>query len=191
MKFKIGDKVIGNEKANRYGITKKGWVGTVIRISAFANAIDACGEDGRIFKHLFSDAFDLFEEPINQKIVITTDGKTTLARLYEGKKVVKSAEAKCSSEDKFDFKTGAEIAFDRLLEKEVKPETPEKPKPYNGKVVCVNPRQNSFYTKGKIYQIINGVLHSDDGDIIFGFNPLRSFKDLCHSSTAEWLEIVE
>lgn len=33
MKFKIGDIVIGNEKADEcYSITKKGWVGTVVNI---------------------------------------------------------------------------------------------------------------------------------------------------------------
>lgn len=51
----------------------------------------------------------------NRKIVITTDGKTTLARLYEDNKVIKSAEAKCSPDDKFNFTTGAKIAFERLL----------------------------------------------------------------------------
>lgn len=57
-------------------------------------------------------------EPIKsasaEKIVITHDGKTTLARLYEGNKVVKSAEAKCSPDEKFDFTTGAQLAFERL-----------------------------------------------------------------------------
>ena len=51
----------------------------------------------------------------NQKIVITTDGTETLARLYEGKKVIKSATAKCSPDDTFDFKNGVEIAFNRLM----------------------------------------------------------------------------
>ena len=49
------------------------------------------------------------------KIVITHDGKTTLARLYEDDKVVKSAEAKCSPDDAFDFTTGAQLAFERLI----------------------------------------------------------------------------
>jgi hypothetical protein len=36
-------------------------------------------------------------EPVycNSKIVLTSDGTTTLARLYDGDKVIKSAEAKC------------------------------------------------------------------------------------------------
>lgn len=33
MKFKVGDVVIGNHDANRYRITKEGWVGTVVSVS--------------------------------------------------------------------------------------------------------------------------------------------------------------
>lgn len=51
----------------------------------------------------------------NQKIVITSDGTETLARLYENGKVVKSATAKCSPEDEFNFNIGAKLAFDRLI----------------------------------------------------------------------------
>lgn len=55
---------------------------------------------------------------VNQKIVITTNGKTTFARLYDGDKVVKTAEAKCNPSDEFDFETGAKLAFERLFAKE-------------------------------------------------------------------------
>lgn len=55
-------------------------------------------------------------KPKSEKIVITHDGKTTLARLYENNKVVKSAEAKCSPDDEFNFETGAKRAFERLTE---------------------------------------------------------------------------
>lgn len=65
----------------------------------------------------------------SRKIVITTDGVETLARLYDGKKVVKSATAKCSSSDKFDFNTGAKIAFERLVGEE-KPKNTESEKPH-------------------------------------------------------------
>ena len=56
----------------------------------------------------------------NEKIVITTDGKTTTAKLYDGKNVIKTAEAKCCLTDKFDFNTGALIAFGRLTDSELK-----------------------------------------------------------------------
>ena len=84
------------------------------------------------------------------KIVITTDGAETLARLYDGKKVIKTATAKCSPDDKFSFETGAKIAFERLFDSEEK----EEPKLFNGKVVCVN--EDIGFTVGKIYEFVNG-----------------------------------
>ena len=61
-------------------------------------------------------------EPVTmcRKIVVTTDGKTTIAKLFSGKKMVKSAAAKCSPRDEFDFETGAALALDRLLDREQK-----------------------------------------------------------------------
>ena len=57
-----------------------------------------------------------FELVTEDKIVITTDGKTTTATLYRDNEKV-TAEAKCSPEDKFDFITGAKLAMTRLVEK--------------------------------------------------------------------------
>lgn len=51
---------------------------------------------------------------IDNKIVITADGKTTTAKLYDGKKFVESAKAVCSPDDEFDFNIGATIALERL-----------------------------------------------------------------------------
>lgn len=53
-KFKVGDKVIGNEKANRYGITKEDWIGTVAEVDD--NGFEADGF------YLDYDCFDLYEE---------------------------------------------------------------------------------------------------------------------------------
>lgn len=52
----------------------------------------------------------------NHKIVINTDGKTTTASMYDGKELIKKAEAKCSPDDKFDFMVGAKLAMERLEE---------------------------------------------------------------------------
>lgn len=85
------------------------------------------------------------------KIVITTDGTETLARLYNGNKIIKTTTAKCSPDDKFDFETGATIAFDRLFDKYEKEES----KYLNGKVVCVS-EQYAGFTYGKIYEFVDG-----------------------------------
>lgn len=178
----------------------------------------------------------------NHKIVITSNGSETLARLYEDDKVIKTATAKCSPDDTFDFETGAKIAFDRLTENKltdkwrvvnrpakegdficlkksptnysfnkdgdilkvaktvattcmvrddehpratnmrkkadhlwcylreeyevIEPiDAPEeKPKYYNGKIVCTKCR-NKDYTVGKVYEVVNGKIKDDEGNI--------------------------
>lgn len=53
-------------------------------------------------------------------IHISSDGKTTTARFYVNGKLIRTAEANCHPDDRFNFKTGAEVAFDRLFEKQKK-----------------------------------------------------------------------
>ena len=122
MKFKVGDRV--RVVREGFGHSAKAGMTGVIVIHTERNF-------GVRFDNAFTGGHSLYGEcedgygqwlpgyciePIgdNHKIVITSDGKTTLARLYEGKKVVKSAEANCSPDDEFDFTKGAKIAFERL-----------------------------------------------------------------------------
>ena len=117
MKFKVGDRV---KAVDNIGLFPNGALGTVDRV-------DPGKTRHGYFVH-FDDGNELWcwtskteaapvAAPVGSpKIVITTDGKTTLGRLYEGNKVVKSAEAKCSPSDAFSFQTGAELAFKRLFE---------------------------------------------------------------------------
>lgn len=58
-------------------------------------------------------------------IHISSDGKTTTARFYVNGQVVRRAEANCHPDDRFNFKTGAEVAFDRLFEKQRKEKKPD------------------------------------------------------------------
>lgn len=78
-----------------------------------------------------NDAFEEMRKTIHQGLVdsvmnqpydihISSDGKTTTAKFYVNGKVVREAEAKCHPEDRFNFHTGAEVAFDRLWEKKPK-----------------------------------------------------------------------
>jgi hypothetical protein len=64
---------------------------------------------------------------VDNKIVITTDGKTTTAKLYDGKKLIKSANAVCSADDEFDFGIGSALAVERLI-RNLKATLPDKPK---------------------------------------------------------------
>lgn len=113
-KFKIGDTVRAKRGAP-YRITTNGWVG---KIEGILNdeSIIVYGEGLCINVPVASKYFDLVYD---NRIVITTDGVTTTAKLYDGKKVIKSATAKCSPDDEFDFNIGAKIAFERLNAKRV------------------------------------------------------------------------
>jgi hypothetical protein len=99
--------------------------------------------------------------------------------------------AKCSPDDQFDLYTGCELALRRALKKEdiespAYPEKfesgkrykvsirayrrshkvidPEKPKYYNGKMVCVENGGFNWWTVGKIYEYKDGIVTADDGD---------------------------
>ena len=117
-KFKVGDKAVSH--SDDYGITKTGWTGIVTEITGDhwmqVRGKNRIGELST-FDVKIND-FDLVSD--DQKIVITTDGKTTTAAFYEGKKIVKKAKARCNPDDTFDFVIGAELAFDRLTDRDTK-----------------------------------------------------------------------
>ena len=123
MKFNVGDHVVGNKKSF-YSITKRGWCGEVVRVDKDQIHVKAFpGSDGGNTVFPVDPAcFDLVKSHDRHKIVVTSDGATTTARLYAGKTVLKSAEAKCSPRDEFNFETGAALAVDRLLGRETEKE---------------------------------------------------------------------
>lgn len=129
--------------------------------------------------------------PFTEKIVITSDGKTTLARLYENGEVTKTAEAKCSPSDKFDFAVGAKLAFERLNEKT------EPKKLFNGKAVCIEKDDDyCAYTVGKIYEFKDGAITLDNGtDYPANGSEVTSIDDwnsrYLHTALAKFLEIKE
>lgn len=61
-----------------------------------------------------------------------------------------------------DFVYGPECC-EEIKESE-KPADPEKPKYYNGKMVCVENGGYSWWTVGKIYEYKDGIVTADDGD---------------------------
>ena len=157
MKNKVGDKVrIVSEwgkgcKQNSDGKMDK-WLGKNMTIRAiYYGSTYKMKEDAAEWR---GDGWTWNENNIagfacENKIVITSNGAETLARLYDGKKVVKTATAKCSPDDNFSFETGAKIAFERLIDYAEK-----EPKYFNGKVVCVY--EELGFTVGKIYEFVNG-----------------------------------
>ena len=114
---------------------------------------------------------EMFEDIHNEKIVITTDGTTTTAKLYNGKEVIKSAEAKCSPQDKFDFKHGVGIAISRLLDWIYVHDENEEPK--------VKPKEllkNGLFGRHDKYGwfiVVEDKLQYFDG----GFSHIKNFND--------------
>ena len=116
-KFKVGDRVISH--SDDYGITKTGWIGVVTKTTSDGGLVYVRNENANKRPVVFcvhADDFDLVSD--HYKIVITTDGKTTTATHYDGKRVISKKTARCNPDDKFDFMTGAAIAFDRLTDRE-------------------------------------------------------------------------
>ena len=130
MKYKVGDRVvIAKEWHSGYqnceGKMDK-WQGKTMTVRGYdTNAGEDCyrmKEDAK--EHhggWYWHEADIVGLEENHKIVITADGKTTTARLFDGKELIRKAEAKCSPDDTFDFMVGAKLAMERL----------EEPKPVN------------------------------------------------------------
>ena len=105
--------------------------------------------------------------PKAEKIVITHDGKTTLARLYENNKVVKSSEANCDPKDEFDFTEGAKLAFERLMGEKEEP-------PFNvGDVVKVKAAGYHFFMDGTLGRV-TAVLGEGELEVV-GYDPVKNF----------------
>lgn len=133
MKYKVGDKVrvrddlvVGKRYSMAGGKVDDSFVDSMSPLRGkIVTIADSSGKKYRIKECGFNWTDEMFE-PINaQKIVITTDGKETLARLYEGDKVIKSATAKCNPGDTFDFAIGAKLAFERLTAEKKKASEPK------------------------------------------------------------------
>lgn len=124
-KFKVGDIVKGKHN-NGYGITNgnmiegrvTGVFGEMINVKPlkFKVCSDGLGHEFRVR----ANGFELVKPIKEEAIVIYRKGDKVYAL---DKQTGEKASAKCHREDEFDFKKGAEIAFNRLLGKEpVKPQ---------------------------------------------------------------------
>ena len=64
-KFQVGDKIIGNQKANKYGITRMGWTGTVVGVSGETISVESTDCFSRFM--VDSDCFDLVSRKETEK----------------------------------------------------------------------------------------------------------------------------
>ena len=188
-KFKVGDRV---RVIKDCYFAKKGMVGTIAVVSKcerfgvkpigikfdkhFYGGQNLGGRCKYGYGHwVYPDCIELI---CGNKIVITTDGVTTTARFYDGKKVIKAAKAECSPEDEFDFKIGANIAFGRLVDNEINPPR----KYYNGKVVFSE--NTGDFKEGVLYVFrSNGDVEDFFGNPVFSHgqkvtHTYNSFSDI-------------
>ena len=161
MKYKVGDRVrIKTElkRQTRSGVLlnpkMRKWAGRVMTIESVTahtyRMLEDIGELSPESGWVWGD--DWIEGLADDfKIVITTEGNTVLARLYEGKKVLEEAKATCSKDDKFVFGTGAQLAFDRLLGNE-----PKKEEWFTGKMVRTVSVFGTLLPSGKVYYFKDG-----------------------------------
>ena len=144
MKFKDGDRVRirqWDDMAKEFGTNNSfGWINCCGRFTRGMREL--CGKKATIscIGGIFSKTVSLkdFEncegidtnwyystdmlEPIEDdtEIVISKHGKEVRAVFKANGKIVKESVATCHPDDRFNFKTGAEIAFSRLFEKKKK-----------------------------------------------------------------------
>ena len=62
-KFKVGDKIIGNGKGDRYyTVTRKGWIGVVVNIPSSEHIYAKPIDGDRVYDNLVSSCFDLYDD---------------------------------------------------------------------------------------------------------------------------------
>ena len=147
MNYKSGDlvKITGNCNHHRFRI------GETVRLKEKDGSDwrSESLESGKRWWVRESDMTPAKPAAMPQKIVVTTDGKTTLARLFDGKTMVKRAEAKCAPSDVFDFGIGAELAVKRLMGEKPVTEPVKDSEP--AKLYCVKSFMD-ILSAGKIYE---------------------------------------
>lgn len=184
-KFKVGDKVriLDGSKIKNYigGWTggMKRHIGEIVTIRSVFQHSPICNSY-YLEEHSFSWDERGLELVKPEKIIIyRNDAEVVAKNTATGKTGV----AKCTPADEFDFNVGAKLAFERLINPE-----PEKPKYYNGKVVCIDSKTSRF-TKGKIYVVTNGNLNSNDG--VYEYHRFTSFADIQGTLASEFIELAE
>lgn len=128
-KFKVGDRVKVKKNTVTLNIRTVGECGTVKKLLTdnyysveFDKFVDGHGCKG-FAKYGYGwncaeDALDLVKHQNETIVIYRNDNKVVALDKSTGEK----AEAKCNPADEFDFRTGAKLAFNRLMGDDVKPD---------------------------------------------------------------------
>ena len=124
-KFKVGDRVV-EKKGQKKGIVvdfSKDYENVFVKFGGWNEGHDGRGhtESGKTYygKHCWYFCEEQLEIIKDETIVIyRNDNKVVALDKSTGEK----AEANCNPADEFDFRTGAKLAFNRLMGEDVKPD---------------------------------------------------------------------
>lgn len=181
MKYKVGDRVIAFDNVG-YNKPEDRHIGVIESLPVgltFPYKVRYVDSGLR----LWSEVIGYAKQPV---IVITSDGVTTTATQRIGKEIIAKATAKCNPVDQFSYDEGARIAFERLQGRDPFASTNVEPeqKYYNGKVVCIK-TDYPWWTVGKVYNVVDGVITADDGDKYPKYgDPYVDAEDIRHAGCA-------
>lgn len=172
-KFKVGDRVrIINKK---YTICKVGDIGTIKYIDSVSTLIKYIVEfdredelftscNGRTKDNRGQWVSDYNIELIEPefKLVIISKGDKTKAKLYRGESLEKEVEVNRYHKDEYSEKAAVEAVTKKIFG-----EGEKKEELFNGKVVCLmDLTYIPKYTKGRVYEFVNGNCKDDYGNVI-------------------------
>lgn len=174
-KFKVGDRVRIISTSYRT-IIKIGDTGTVKGCSALGDYVVEFDRKSSSFTRcdgltkrdrglwISPEMLELIEEkPTREfKLIITSSGDTTTAKLIHGERtVVKEATVTRYSKDEYSEKAAVEAVTKKIFGEDEKKE-----ELFNGKVVCLmDLTYVPKYTKGRVYEFVNGNCKDDYGNV--------------------------
>ena len=172
-KFKVGDRVrIVNKK---YTHCKVGDIGTIKYIDSVSTLLKYIVEfdredelftscNGRTKDNRGQWVSDYNIELIEPefKLVIISKGDKTKAKLYRGESLEKEVEVNRYHKDEYSEKAAVEAVTKKIFGEDEKEE-----ELFNGKVVCLmDLTYIPKYTKGRVYEFVNGNCKDDCGNVI-------------------------
>lgn len=112
---------------------------------------------------LIEPSCPLKDKPTREfKLIITSSGDTTTAKLIHGKDVAKEATVTRYNKDEYSEKAAVEAVTKKIFGEDEKKE-----ELFNGKVVCLmDLTYIPKYTKGRVYEFVNGNCKDDCGNVI-------------------------
>lgn len=201
-KFKVGDRV-EVISTKYYTAASIGDKGTVVKVY-FHNGVDSnyvvrmdrknpsyhtcnglvpCGYG----QYLWGECLKLVEDkPTREfKMIITSSGDTTTAKLIHGKDVAKEATVTRYSKDEYSEKAAVEAVTKKIFGEDEK-KTEKKDELFNGVAVCLIDRDFPKLTRGRTYTFVNGNCWNDKGNVItYGYTKKEIANSIC------FLPIVE